>query len=184
MSGNRGRLVLVLGPMYAGKTTELLGRLRGERRARACEAVKPAFDVRYGADRIASHDGDAEAARPIRRWGDVDPAARAVFIDEVQFLEPPHFDGDAAAGVGSLLSRGVDVTACGLDTDWRRVPFRVAAALEAMADSVVRRTARCAVCGGAAAWTFKKSGAGPSVELGAGETYEARCGRCWPSAPA
>lgn len=182
MGKARGRLEVILGPMFSGKSTGLLERLAdASRRGLICVPLKPAFDVRYHPGRIVSHDGLSSEAMPISEWPVLGPRAEAVFVEEAQFLEEPHFRGDAVAGIADLLGRGVDVTACGLDADWRGNPFRVTARLAAMADTVTMRTSRCACCGGPATMTFKKSGRGGAVELGEADLYEPRCREHWSS---
>ncbi len=102
-----------------------------------------------------------------------------MFVDEVQFLEAPHFDGDFHAVVHALLLTGIPVTCAGLDCDWRGLPFDVTARLLAMADHVTKLTARCAVTGLPAPKTYKKRADDARVALGAADTYEARSNAAW-----
>lgn len=184
-------LTVVTGPMFAGKTSELIRRVRqvvdlGESTA---VIVKPAMDSRFDQEAIVSHDGVAWRAIPVSEPGRiVDLVARAtgaadhpvhVFADEVQFLESPHFDGSFHLVVHALLREGHAVTCAGLDLDWRGMPFDVTARLLAMADQVVKLKARCTVSGAAASKTFRKTAEGPRIVLGAADMYEARANAHW-----
>jgi thymidine kinase len=182
-----GRLHVIVGPMFSGKSTRLLERILCARDldSRDILVLKPAMDERYGISRVATHDGkstDGIAARPmaIRSWPTIRPSVSAVFIDEVQFFCGNRFDGDIVTCVQGLLTAGVDVTACGLDMDFRGEPFLTTSRLMAMADEVDKRTSACSICGNPASKTFKKSGSlSDVVELGASEKYEPRCNRHW-----
>lgn len=151
-----GTLELVCGPMFSGKSAELLKRVLWERSLgqRRTLLLKPAFDTRFGPSSITTRAGTAAEATSIAEWPQVGSDIAIVFIDEVQFLEAPHFRGDAIQGVRDLLTRGVEVMACGLDLDTKGHPFAVTSALAAMADRVVKKSADCTVCGRAAAKTF------------------------------
>ena len=179
--GAYGTLDVICGPMFAGKSTELLKRILWARDGlgRRIRVLKPAFDVRYGATRLASHDGLFADAEAIAEWPLIEAGTDIVFLDEVQFLEAPHFEGDVIAAVRSLLARGVDVVAAGLDADWRAEPFEVTGRLLAMADRVTKLHARCSVCGQPASKNFKKVVNDLQVELGEADLYEARCNAHW-----
>lgn len=171
-------LTLLCGPMFAGKTTALL-----ERYTEAPDDAvlfRPAFDTRYSHTDICTHDGRRFQANTLSSPQDLEtlsPRPPAVFIDEVQFLEPPNFNGDLCAAITPLLNAGVEVTCAGLDLNWRGATFHATTALSRMAGHIVSLTARCAVCGRDARYTFKRSGSDKDVELGAGDTYEPRCTR-------
>lgn len=176
-----GRLEVITGPMFSGKSTLLLHRITVSRilDGRSILVLKPSFDTRYGQTRVESHDGLAADARAVSEWPQVPASVERVFIDEVQFLEPPRFSGGVVAEIRRLLERGTDVTVSGLDTDWRGAPFPIMASLLAMADEVHKRTAHCTVCGRPATKSFKRVANKQVVELGAGDLYEARCLQHW-----
>lgn len=176
-----GNLELICGPMFAGKSTELLKRAFWARDVlgRKIVVLKPAIDDRYGVGRIVSHDGLALDAQPITAFPRIPNGTDLVFIDEVQFMMAPHFDGDLVAEVRALLQRGIDVVAGGLDCDWRGHPFMVTAALAAMADSVMKLRSECKVCGRPATKNFKKIPNDVQIEVGQGDKYEARCNNHW-----
>lgn len=172
-----GNLKAIVGPMFAGKSTALIGAKLRE--ARPSLLLKPAFDTRYGATRVVSHDGLSSDAIAISEWPAIPDDVRVVLIDEVQFLAEPNFRGDVVAEVKGLLSRGVDVVVSGLDSDWRGDAFDVTARLMAMADEIDKRAAVCPVCGGRATKNFKKVRNDKVVELGESDLYEARCPAHW-----
>jgi thymidine kinase len=178
-----GTLEVVCGPMFSGKSAEVLKRVLWERSLgrRRCLLIKPAFDTRFGASLVTTRAGTSAEALAVDAWPHIDEGVALVCIDEVQFMEPPHFSGDAPSEVRRLLARGVDVMACGLDIDSSGRPFAVTAALVAMADKVSKKAADCSVCGRPARKTFRKEPGGPSVQLGDGELYEARCNEHWSS---
>jgi thymidine kinase len=155
-----GKMTVVCGPMYAGKTTEMLKRVLWARNGQNREVVvlKPAFDNRYAETQIVSHDGLRATAESITELPDgVLEAGSLIVLDEIQFFNEPYVSGDLVAWVQDQLSEGVDVVAGGLDMDWRGDPFEVTALLMAMADEVIKVTANCTVCGRAARKTWKKA---------------------------
>lgn len=184
-------LTVIAGPMFAGKTSALIRHVRQalEEGSRPVVILKPAMDVRYGEAAIVTHDGVAHPALPVAGERELfaavaEAAARGegpvhVFVDEVQFLEAPHFAGSFHESVHALLVAGHDVTCGGLDCDWRGMPFDVSARLLAMADRIEKLTARCNVTGLPAAKTYKKTADAARIALGAGDTYEPRANCAW-----
>lgn len=186
-----GKLTVICGPMYAGKTTEILKRILWARngQSKAVLVLKPAFDNRYAETKIVSHDGLSVEAKSVTSWYDVGSLvddAEMICFDEVQFFTSPHFDSvwegetvDVTHVIRSLLSKGKEVVCSGLDMDWQGEAFTVTADLMAMADEVKKITANCTTCGRPAGKTWKKVASGGSVELGAHDLYEARCNEHW-----
>lgn len=184
-------LTVVAGPMFAGKTSALIRRIIAalDTQEAPVVIVKPAMDTRYGETAIVTHDGVAHPALPIASEHDLfaavaEASARVqgpvhVFVDEMQFLEAPHFQGSFHEAIHALLVAGHDVTCGGLDCDWRGMPFDVSARLLAMADHVEKLTARCAVTGLPAQKTYKKSADATRIALGAADTYEPRSNSAW-----
>ncbi|MGL4634362.1 MAG: thymidine kinase [Beijerinckiaceae bacterium] len=184
-------LTVFSGPMFAGKTSALIKAINAAVSASAQPVViiKPAMDNRYADAAIVTHDGVSHMALPVSSAHDVFSAVAAassesdttvnIFVDEVQFLDKPYFEGDFHLVVHSLLQAGHTVTCGGLDLDWRGLPFDVTARLLAMADHVTKLTARCNVTGLPAQKTYKRVVDGSRVALGAAETYEARSNEMW-----
>jgi thymidine kinase len=168
--------------MFAGKSSAVVRHASLAVRAEGIRTlvIKPAFDTRYGEARVATHDGLWVPALAVASWPEIPEAIELVIIDECQFMCPPAFDGDLIAGVKALLSRGTHVIAAGLDADWHGDAFDVTARLMAMADTVTKLRAVCAVCGERnATKNHKKVRNGKVVELGASDMYEARCPEHW-----
>jgi thymidine kinase len=182
-------LTVLAGPMFAGKTSALIARINAAVAAGNAPIViiKPAMDNRFAHNSIVTHDGVSHLAVPVAGVEDVFAAVATascdqpvhLFVDEVQFMERPHFDGDFHIMIHTLLQAGHAVTCGGLDCDWRGLPFDVTARLLAMADHVTKLTARCAVTGLPAQKTYKRVADGARVTLGAADTYEPRSNQAW-----
>jgi thymidine kinase len=176
-----GRLEVITGPMFAGKTEELLRRVRralvaGQR----VQVFSHALDARHGADRVASHAGlghpalAAESAKEIETSASRD--ADLIAIDEA------HFFGADLVGVASRLAgQGVVAVVAGLDVTFEGVPFEPLPSLMALAERVDKLTAICSVCGQEAIFHVR---VGPSQaaaqrlvseHVGGAEKYQARC---------
>jgi thymidine kinase len=178
-----GRLEVIAGPMFAGKTEELLRRVRRAGIAgRRVFVITHALDTRAGGGRVASHAGlDApsqavETAAEIERL--VPPDADLVAIDEAHF-----FGSDLLPVVARLADRGIVVVAAGLDVTFEGEPFAPLPALMALAERVDKLTAICVVCGEEAIYHVRvtKRDARPgelvAEHVGGSEMYEARCRR-------
>jgi thymidine kinase len=195
----RGHLEVICGPMFSGKTEELIRRLRRAQIARQRVVVfKPAIDNRYDADDVVSHSSQRIPSLPIRSAQDIEPALRkqgtvaVVGIDEVQF-----FDNDVVDVAERLADRGIRVVLAGLDQDFLGRPFGPMPRLLCVAESVTKQLSVCMVCGAPAGRSQRvhpdaakhNAAAGDTILVGAGDAYEARCRRCYvaridvPSAP-
>lgn len=176
-----GRLEVCCGAMTSGKSTRLLQASYWcrDHLNRNIVVLKPAIDNRYATHEVVSHDGIRIAATPVSEWPEIAENVGHVFIDEVQFFDRPWYKGDLPTEIRALLSRGIDVMACGLDMDWRGRPFRITAELLAMADQIHKINAICTECGAPATKSFKLVPNDLTVEVGAGDKYQARCNRHW-----
>lgn len=177
----KGWLEVICGPMFAGKSEELIRRVRTLSYAhQKIIAFKPAIDNRYDATAIASHDGEKFSAYAVKDIADMEklltPDVQVVAIDEVQFFK----DG-IVSFVEKLADRGIRVIVAGLDTDFRGEPFGPMPELLARAEFVTKLTAACTVCGCAATRTQRLVNGEPAkyddpvILVGAKESYEARC---------
>lgn len=180
-----GRLEVISGVMFSGKSEELLRRLRRALIARKrVQVFKSRLDDRYaGVSRLTSHDGSQIDARPVatsREIRDlVNPETDVVGIDEVQFLD------DGVVRLAQWLAdRRVRVIVAGTDMDFRGRPFGSMGDLMAVADVVDKLHAICVKCGGAATRNQRLIDGRPAppeapiVHVGGAESYEARCRRC------
>ena len=169
-----GKLTVICGPMFAGKSTELVSRVHEQ-----TLVMKPAMDSRYGREVMSTHDGKQVPAWPVRAWPEWAWERSSIVIDEIQFFDTPWFDDDLTDIISRLLKRDVDIVVAGLDMDaWGR-PFEVTATLCALADEVIKLKARCATCGQPAGMTLAKRNAGQRVLLGGAESYEPACRLHW-----
>lgn len=177
----KGWIEVITGPMFAGKSEELIRRVRTLSYAhQKIIAVKPAIDNRYDRTAIASHDGDKYEAYAVKTVADIrallKPDTQVVAIDEVQFF------GDDVIGLcEDLADKGLRVIVAGLDTDFRGEPFGPMPDLLARAEFVTKLSAACTICGCAATRTQRiingkpANYSDPVILVGAKETYEARC---------
>jgi len=173
-----GRLEVITGPMFSGKSEELIRRLKRARIARQRVACfKPDIDLRYHRTSIASHDDQTHEACTV---ANVERLREALFpllettdvigIDEVQF-----FDESVIPLSVELIHLGKRVVMAGLDTTFNAEPFGPVPALMAIADEVTKLSAVCMVCGQPAIHTQRLGQSQELVVVGAAGLYEARC---------
>jgi thymidine kinase len=174
----QGSLEVICGPMFSGKSEELIRRIKRAIIARQrVQVFKPALDDRYDASAIASHSQGRHDAIPVKDSDELrrylDPMAEVVALDEVQFL-----DEGILAVIDALADRGVRVIAAGLDQDSNGEPFGIMPVILAKAEYITKLQAICMVCGAAAGRTQRLVQSGGQVLVGAAEAYEARCRHC------
>lgn len=185
----KGRLEVVCGSMFSGKTEELMRRLRRAEYARQnVLTIKHKIDNRKGHAYIASHDGRerlafvaSENTNSIERILELaNKNIDVVGIDEVQF-----FPKEIVPVICKLVDQGKRVVTAGLDLDFRGEPFSVMPTLLAIADSVLKLKAICMACGQNAHYTQRIINGKPAdyddpiILIGAEECYEARCRDCY-----
>ena len=148
-----GWVEIICGSMFSGKSEELIRRVRRSQFAKQHIVVfKPKLDNRYSEESVVSHNGTSVIAQPVQMARDIVERVSAdvdvVAIDEVQF-----FDEEITNVIQTLADRGHRVIAAGLDQDFRGEPFGPMPALMAIAESVTKLQAVCAVCGSPASRT-------------------------------
>lgn len=179
-----GWVEVVTGPMFAGKSEELLRRINRLQYAKQKFLVfRPRLDNRYSLDELVSHNKNRHKSILIDQASDVlkyvSDDIHAVIIDEIQFL-----DLSIVSISEQLAARGLRVILGGLDTDFRGEPFAVTAHAIAVSEFVTKLTAICVVCGSPATKTQRivdnqpASYHDPIVVVGAQEQYEPRCRHC------
>ena len=174
---------VICGPMFSGKSEEMIRRLRrAEIAGRRVVIFKPRIDDRYDTADIVSHAGARMRGVAVASVSELTASARTfevVGIDEVQF-----FPSEVVAAVLALADAGVRVVAAGLDRDFRRLPFGPMPELLAHAEFVDKLQAVCHRCGGPATTTQRLVDgrpapySGATIIVGANEQYEARCRDC------
>lgn len=181
---NHGWIEVIAGPMYSGKTEELIRRLRRAKLAKQkIQVFKPEIDNRYSKDDIVSHIGDTMEAIPVKNSEDILKLLRedtdVVAIDEAQF-----FDEELVHIVNNIANNNKRVICAGLDMDFRGEPFGCMPKLMAIAEFVDKIQAICMVCNNPATRTQRLIDGKPArysdpiVLIGAKESYEARCRKC------
>jgi thymidine kinase len=180
----RGHVEVIAGPMFAGKTEELLRRVR--RAAIAGQRVvlfSHALDTRAGGARIASHAGLDAPSRAVASADDIVRAVESEELDIVAIDEAQFFGPALEAAVANLAARGLHVIVAGLDVTFLGRPFEPLPSLMAGAERVDKLTAVCSVCGADAIFHARVAPAmGANVNLvtenvGGQETYRALCRR-------
>jgi len=180
-----GRIEVITGSMFSGKSEELIRRLRRATYARLrVQVFKSALDDRYlGTEFISSHDGSKIEATPIRSSAELaalaDPEVRVIGLDEAQFL-----DSGLVDVAGALADGGARLLIAGVDLDFRGEPFGPMPGLLATAETVDKLHAVCVLCSGPASRTQRLLDGKPApyhspvIQVGGEETYEARCRAC------
>ena len=183
-----GFLEVIVGPMFSGKSEELIRRTtRAFIAKQRVQVFKPALDTRYDdlhdMVAVASHNGrtlEAQAVGDVAQLRErLEPETQVVAIDEGQFLSH-----DLVTFAADLADEGKRVIIAGLDLDFRGEPFGPVPELLARAESVTKLTAICVRCGAAATRTQRLIGGHPAhyddpvILVGAAESYEPRCRAC------
>ncbi|RAK09831.1 thymidine kinase [Halanaerobium saccharolyticum] len=179
-----GWLEVITGPMYCGKSEELIRRLRRVKIAKQkVKVFKPVLDDRYSKKDVVSHSGNSIEAVPVDHPEEIleriDAAVDVVGIDEAQF-----FHEDLVEICENLADRGIRVILAGLDRDFRNQPFGPMPELMARAEYVDKLHAICIQCGEPASRTQRlidgepAAADDPVILVGASEVYEARCRSC------
>jgi thymidine kinase len=175
-----GHIEVIVGPMFSGKSEELIRRVnRAVIAKQKVQVFKPAIDNRYDAVAVASHNGRTWEARAVNGVDEIrerlEPETQVVAIDEGQFLSE-----DLVQLALDLADEGKRVIVAGLDLDFRGEPFGPMPSLLAHAEMVDKLTAICS-CGRAATRTQRLIGGHPAhyddpvILVGAAESYEPRC---------
>lgn len=170
-----GSVEVVCGPMFSGKTEELIRRVKRAQIAKQrVQIFKPAIDIRYHEEDVVSHSSQAIKSEPVESAVDIlirlKDSTRVVAIDEVQF-----FDEAIITVITKLAARGCRVICAGLDLDFRAQPFGPMPTLLALADEVTKIHAICTICGAPATRSQRLGKSNDQVLLGETDSYEARC---------
>lgn len=174
----RGRIEVICGSMFSGKTEELIRRLKRAKFAhQTVEIFKPSIDVRYSEDEVVSHDSNSILSTPIDASGAIlllSSEIEVVGIDEAQFLDIGLVDV-----CNQLANQGIRVIVAGLDMDYKGVPFGPMPGLCAIADEVTKVHAICVKCGQLAYLSHRTVKNDKRVLLGEQMEYEPLCRECY-----
>lgn len=183
---SHGQLEVICGPMFSGKSEELIRRLRRAKIAQqSVITFKPQIDNRYGLEYVVSHNGSKVDAKPLENVFDIisivkENDATVIGIDEAQFFAP-----ELISVVCQLIHDKKRIIVAGLDLDFRGAPFGCMPALLAIADKVTKLHAICTECGHDAHFSQRLVNGNPAkyddpiVMIGAQEAYQARCRGCY-----
>ncbi len=174
----RGRIEVICGSMFSGKTEELIRRLKRAKFARQnVEIYKPSIDVRYSEEEVVSHDSKSIPSTPIDSSGAIlllTSGVEVVGIDEAQF-----FDDGLVDVCNQLANQGIRVIIAGLDMDYKGKPFGPIPNLCAIADEVTKVHAICVKCGQLAYVSHRTVKNDKRVLLGEQMEYEPLCRECY-----
>lgn len=176
---NTGWIEVICGPMFSGKSEELIRRLRRAMIARKrVQVFKPIIDDRYSADEIVSHADQRMKSEVVS--GTVEILARLDWRTQVVGIDEANFMGEGLVQVASQLAdAGKQVIVAGLDTDYMGRPFAPIPELLALAESITKTLAICMRCGNPAKHTQRLVESDDLIVVGAAGMYEARCRRCF-----
>lgn len=177
-TNRRGRIEVICGSMFSGKTEELIRRLKRASFAKQrVEIFKPSIDTRYSEEKVVSHDSNSIQSTPVDSSGSIllfTSEIDVVGIDEAQF-----FDEGLVDVCNELANNGVRVIIAGLDMDYKGIPFGPIPALCAIADEVTKVHAICVRCGDLAYISHRTIANNKRVLLGEKTEYEPLCRRCY-----
>jgi thymidine kinase len=182
--GSGGWLEVICGPMFSGKSEELIRRLRrAEIAGQRVLIVKPRIDDRYDVSHVVSHAGAKMRAVAVENAADA--LGRSEQYDVIGVDEAQFFDDAIVDAVRVLVARGKRVVVAGLDRDFRGEPFGAMPLLLCLAEFADKLQAVCHMCGGPATRTQRLVDGRPApfdgatIQIGALDSYEARCGGCY-----
>lgn len=174
----QGRIEVICGSMFSGKTEELIRRLNRARIAQQkVEIYKPLLDTRYSEEDVVSHDSNSVASTPVDSSQSIllmATEADVVGIDEAQF-----FDEGLVEVCNTLANRGKRIIIAGLDMDFKGVPFGPMPALCSIAEDVTKVHAICVRCGNLAHVSHRIVAGDKQVMLGELQEYEPLCRHCY-----
>ena len=174
-----GWMEVICGPMFSGKSEELIRRLRRVEIARQrVQIFKPGIDQRFSEDHIVSHSDLKIRSENVQTGAEVmariDVRTEVIGIDEAQFLGMEIIDVAL-----KLADMGKRIIIAGLDTDYLGRPFHPMPELLAVADEITKTLAICVQCGNSAKHTQRLVASEDLIVVGATGLYEARCRRCF-----
>lgn len=182
-----GRIEIICGPMFSGKTEELIRRLKRLKYANQNFLLfKSSTDVRYSETEVLTHEKVGLASIPVESAGEIleiidlnnDKKIDVIAIDEGQFFNPSD-SPSLLKVVTHLRENGFRVIVNGLDMDFMGKPFLTMPELMAVADNIHKLTSVCCVCGNEGTMTYRTATTGELLELGSFDKYQARCFKHW-----
>ncbi len=178
-----GWIEVICGPMFSGKSEELIRRLRRAEIARQrVQIFKHAIDARYDAASIVSHSQQSLPSVAVQEvqaiLDQTQDITEVVAVDEAQF-----FGDELIDACDRLANQGKRVIVAGLDLDYRGLPFGPMPGMLCRAEYITKQLAICMVCGEPAGFTQRLTDSRDRIQVGASGMYEARCRRHHEAAP-
>ena len=174
----KGTIEVICGPMFSGKTEELIRRLvRGQIAKKNVSIFKNAVDNRYSDEYVVSHNQNKIKCQPIKEAKEIFNFCKEidiVGIDETQF-----FDLSIIDVCNKLANDGKRVIVAGLDRDYKSIPFKPMANLLAHAEKITKLSSICIVCGDYAYFSQRLTDDKTQILVGETDEYEARCRKCF-----
>ncbi|XP_058218672.1 thymidine kinase a [Rhododendron vialii] len=174
-----GEVHVIVGPMFAGKTTALLRRVKAESNSgRSVAMIKSSKDTRYAINSVVTHDGAKFPCWALpnlmsfrQKFGaDAYDKLDVIGIDEAQFFDDLYDFCCKAADLD-----GKTIVIAGLDGDYLRRSFGSVLDIIPIADSITKLTARCELCGKRAFFTLRKTGETETELIGGSNVYMPVC---------
>jgi thymidine kinase len=178
-----GRIEVVCGSMFSGKTEELIRRLKRAKIARQQVMIfKPAIDTRYSEEKVVSHDHNCIDSTPVKDTQTILKGAQGHGYDVIGIDEAQFFDDSLVDVCNRLAYNGMRVIVAGLDMDYLGQPFGPMPKLLAIADEVTKVHAICVKCGSLAYASHRLVKSHAQVMLGEKDEYEPLCRECFKKA--
>lgn len=185
-TGQHGRLEVICGPMFSGKSEELIRRLRRAKVAKKqVIAFKHIMDSRTAMEYVDSHDGSKIDAHAVDDIDILFHEASADHIEVVGIDEIHFFSRTIVHALCELINQGKRIIVAGLDLNFRGEPFDPMPILLSVADEVTKLRAVCLLCGQDAHYTQRLVNGKPAhykdplIMIGTHEAYQARCRNCY-----
>lgn len=172
----KGKLTVVTGPMFAGKTTFLLNQINKIEALKLPYIIfKPSIDDRYALDAISSHDGKTKQSENIELKPTLYfPLPQHIFFDEIQF-----FDFSLLPMIRELVQKGHHITLSGLEKDYLGHAFGIIPEIIKELDVLIRLEGACALCNKSSTNTFRKTQDLGLIVLGSSDQYMSLCHECY-----
>tara|TARA_B100001758_G_scaffold247879_1_gene268029 strand:+ start:7678 stop:8253 length:576 start_codon:yes stop_codon:yes gene_type:complete len=174
----KGSIEVICGSMFAGKTEELIRRVKRAKYAKLnIKIFKPKIDTRYDKKNVVSHDNNFIKATIVENSNEIlllIKEAKVVAIDEAQF-----FDDNLFAVCNQIANNGIRVIVAGLDMDFLGNPFGPMPKILAVAEHVTKVHAICVNCGSIANHSFRKTQETELVKIGENNEYKPLCRACF-----
>lgn len=179
LSNNSGFIEVITGPMFSGKTEELIAKLKKhQNNGLKVVCIKPAIDDRYHKTQVVSHDNNTFIAYALDAVDEIIKLSAendVIGIDEAQF-----FHESIVKKVTQIANSGKTIIISGLNLDYKGTPFTTLAHLMALAQKVIVKKGKCAHCDRPSTHTSRKKSLSPKrIVIGGSELYEPRCRKCF-----